>query len=329
MVNRNVTLAFSAEMASSDGIQLFDLDNLQEPDGSIGYSPSATAYFALHLCPGDSDALRYLRTVAADGPAPNVAPFSVFEPAWVLWNLKFLPMDETMSALCKPHLDCLENEWTPGKGVGFAVNYPPKDGDCTSITYDVLTHFGRSLDLDAVLRYEAPYYFRCFDPESTPSISTNIHVLSALREAGLGGGHPAVQKVLHFLREIRAGSPFWLDKWHASPYYTTGLGVIACNGLDDEMGREAVHWIVNSQNDDGSWGYYDMPTAEETAYCLQALALWRESGKGVRDGALERGAVWLAEHIDPPYPPLWIGKCLYCPVRVVRSAILSALVLVT
>jgi halimadienyl-diphosphate synthase len=138
-----------------------------------------------------------------------------------------------------------------------------------------------------------------------------------------------VQKVLHFLREIRAGNPFWLDKWHASPYYTTGLGVIACSGLDDEIGRSAVHWIVNSQNDDGSWGYYDIPTAEETAYCLQALALWRNSGKAVRDGALERGAVWLAEHIDPPYPPLWIGKCLYCPVRVVRSAILSALVLVT
>jgi hypothetical protein len=43
---------------------------------------------------------------------------------------------------------------------------------------------------------------------------------------------------------------------------------------------------------------------------------------------LRRGAAWLAEHAEPPYPPLWIGKCLYCPVLVVRSAVLSALMLV-
>jgi hypothetical protein len=29
--------------------------------------------------------------------------------------------------------------------------------------------------------------------------------------------------------------------------------------------------------------------------------------------------------MDPPYPPLWIGKSLYSPGLVVRSAILSAL----
>jgi halimadienyl-diphosphate synthase len=261
---------------------------------------------------------------------PNVAPFDVFEPAWVLWNFKHLSLDAKMKALCQPHLDFLEDSWTPGKGVGFAANYAAKDGDCTSITYDVLTHFGNSLDLDAVFQYESPYYFRCFDLESTPSISTNIHVLSALKEAGLDNMHPAVQKVLHLLSEIRAGDPFWLDKWHASPYYTTGLAVLACIGYDADLAYDAVKWIIDTQNDNGAWGYYNMPTAEETAYCLQSLAIWnRETSNSIPDRVLERGVSWLIEHMDPPYPPLWIGKCLYCPIWVVRSAILSALMLIT
>ncbi len=88
-----------------------------------------------------------------------------------------------------------------------------------------------------------------------------------------------------------------------------------------------MYWILETQNEDGSWGYY-IPTAEETAYCLQALVIWKRSGHPVPDEVLQRGAGWLTAHMDDPLPPLWIGKCLYCPVYVVRSAILSALMLV-
>jgi len=47
-------------------------------------------------------------------------------------------------------------------------------------------------------------------------------------------------------------------------------------------------------------------------------------GDSVRRGG---GARWLAEHAEGPYTPLWIGKSLYSPNLVVRSAILSALIL--
>jgi halimadienyl-diphosphate synthase len=329
MISRFVTLGFSAEMAGSDGINLLDIDNLQQADGSVSYSPSATAYFALHVRRRDPDALHYLEQITTEGCAPNVAPFDIFETAWVLWNLQFVSLDRRMRALCQPHLEFLEESWEPGLGAGFAVGYAPRDGDETSIVFDVLTHFGRSADIEAVLHYETPFYFRCFDLESTPSISTNIHALSALREAKLGPDHPAVQKLLDFLRGIRGENPFWFDKWHASPYYSTGHAIIACMDYDDELASEALGWILHTQNPDGSWGYYDIPTAEETAYCLQALAVWRERKHGVPDDTLRRGAAWLTSHADPPYPPLWIGKCLYSPVLVVRSAILSALMLVT
>ena len=102
--------------------------------------------------------------------------------------------------------------------------------------------------------------------------------------------------------------------------------MIACAGYTDWLADDALYWILETQNHDGSWGYY-VPTAEETAYCLQALVAWKRSGHPVPREALKRGAAWLVRHMDQPYPPLWIGKCLYCPVLVVRSAILSALTL--
>jgi halimadienyl-diphosphate synthase len=44
MISRNVTMAFSAEMAGIDGQHMLDIENLQESNGSVGVSPSATAY---------------------------------------------------------------------------------------------------------------------------------------------------------------------------------------------------------------------------------------------------------------------------------------------
>lgn len=330
MINRFVTVAFSAEMVGPDGLHLLDVENLQEANGSVGHSPSATAYFALHVRRHDPAALGYLREVTAhdDGGAPDVAPFDVFERAWTLWNLALTgPLDHETLALCQPHLDFLEAAWGPEQGIGFAAGYTPKDGDVTSLVYEVLTRLGRPVGLETVLRYEEDERFRCYALEANPSISTNVHVLGALRQVGFGIQHPSVQKVRRFLRQRQTPQRFWFDKWHISPYYPTAHAVIACAGYDDDLAGGAVRWILETQNLDGSWGYY-LPTAEETAYCLQALVAWKRHGGQVPDDVLKRGATWLADHMEPPYPPLWTGKCLYCPVLVVRSAILSALELV-
>ena len=328
VVDRTVTVAFSSEMAGFDGQHLLNVGNLQEANGSVGTSPSATAYFALYMRRGDLRALNYLRRVAADGTAPNVEPFEVFEIAWTLWNLMLTDaLDDELLTLCQPHLDTLETAWEPGRGVGHTASYTLSEGDDTSLTYEVLAHFGRAIDLESVLNYEHIFYFRCFELESTPSVSANIHVLGALRKAGLDNQHPSVQKVLLFLEKVRVDKTFWFDKWHASPYYATAHGIIACAGYADALVHSAVSWILATQKKEGAWGYY-MPSAEETAYCLQALAVWKRQGYNVPNKVLARGIKWLVQHADPPYPPLWIGKCLYCPELVIKSAILSAWALV-
>lgn len=327
MISRHVTIAFSTEMAGTDGKHMLDIENLQEGNGSVGLSPSATAYFATYIRRGDEASLEYLRKIAKpDGGMPNVAPFDVFEIAWSLWNLSLNPDLEVTSKL-KPHIDFLSRVWEPRRGVSFATDYSVKDSDDTVITYSTLLRFGIEKDLASVLAYEEKDHFRCFDLEVNPSISANIHILDALRQAGLSRKILSIQKILAFLRKARGENPFWVDKWHASAYYPTAHAVLACTGFDDELVADSVEWILKTQNSDGSWGTY-LPTAEETAYALQALWTWNEKAARVPKSVFRNGARWLQEHVDQPYPPLWIGKCLYNPRLVIRSAVISALTLV-
>jgi halimadienyl-diphosphate synthase len=120
MISRRVTMAFSAEMAGTDEKHMLDIENLQESNGSVGVSPSATAYFATYVKKGDESSLKYLQIIMKpDGGMPNVAPFDVFETAWSLWNLGMIPGFEVTAKL-KPHIDFLSNAWEPRRGVGYA-----------------------------------------------------------------------------------------------------------------------------------------------------------------------------------------------------------------
>ncbi len=326
MINRNMTMAFSAEMAGVDGQHMLDIENLQESNGSVGVSPSATAYFATYIKKGDATSLKYLRdTIKPDGGMPNVAPFDVFEIAWALWNLSLIP-DLGHDEKLKPHLEFLSKAWRPQVGIGFAADYTVKDSDDTGLVFDTLLRFGIEKDLASVLAYEEEDHFRCFDLEVNPSISANIHVLGALAQAGLDKNNSSVQKVLDFLGEAKGNDPFWIDKWHSSPYYATAHAVIACAGIANEFVSGAVEWLIKTQNPDGSWGTY-LSTAEETAYAIQALWVWNEKAASVPRSVFRQGAQWLEDHMYETYPPLWIGKCLYSPNLVIRSAVISALAL--
>ncbi len=329
-INRYISSAFSAEMAGQDGRHILDIENLQEANGSVGCSPSATAYFAFNARSGDQRALAYLHNVVDPrGGAPDFSPIDVFEIGWTLWNLHlFAEIDKTLQTLYEPYLDILQRAWTPGVGIGIASSSTLKDGDDTGLVFEVLKFYGREPDIEAVLNYEEEHHFRCYALEADPSISTNVHVLGAFWRAGFEKDHPTVRKVLAFLHQMRQGDKYWSDKWHASPYYATAHAVIlACHYDDNNICQEAVDWILGTQKTDGSWGFYGTSTAEETAYCLQALAIWRRHGGSAPAAAIKRAAAWLQEHGEPPYPPLWIGKGLYTPELVVRSAVLSALLL--
>jgi halimadienyl-diphosphate synthase len=320
------TPSFSAEAVGQDHLNILDADNLQAPNGSVAFSPSATAFFVRYVKHGNQEALAYLEDVInEDGATPYVGPIEVFDRGWSLWNLSLsASLIEEFRDSINLHIELLIDEWQHGKGIASAVGLPLLDGDDTSIVFAALFRLGcSSLDVEAVLSYKAAFNFKCYPLESDPSTSTNVHVLDALRQV-LSSEHEGIRVALNFLRRTRTSNSYWLDKWHASPYYPTSHAVIALKGLDNEMAIDAVNWILATQRKDGSWGWYQS-TAEETAYALQALALWHLDYKNnIPKSVLSKGYEWLMENVEEPYPPLWIGKCLYTPKIPVKSAILSA-----
>lgn len=71
----------------------------------------------------------------------------------------------------------------------------------------------------------------------------------------------------------------------------------------------------------GAWGVF-RGTCEETAYAV--LALMRASPKAALP--IRRGVEFLLDNRnEAPVPELWVGKGLYAPLLVVRSAVLSAI----
>lgn len=329
LINQTVSLAFSAEMIGKNNLNLLDVDHLQEPNGSIAYSPSATSFYAMYVNGGDAAALDYLNRVAMRGAVPTAAPIDVFEVAWAIWNLALGGMLEHMPltfALAQPGLDFLEASWTPGRGIGYTSQWVRTDGDCTGLVYELLTRLGRSAVVDDLFIYEAEDGFLTLPLESGRSLSANVHILGALSAAGYDVDSRPVQKILGFLARSRTPDGYWYDKWHASPFYPTGHGIIACLDYAPALVEDALQWIISTQRESGAWGYF-LPTAEETGYALQALIMAQRHGYAVPAQAVQRGAAWLEWHATDPYVPLWIGKSLYTPVKVVESTILSALLL--
>jgi halimadienyl-diphosphate synthase len=218
----------------------------------------------------------------------------------------------------------LQRNWKPSQGIGLSIGYSIPDGDDTSLVYEVLSKFNLAPDIDSVLAFEEEDHFRTYHFEANSSRSVNIHSLGALRTLGLDVGHPTIQKLLQYLTNTKITDAYWVDKWNLTPYYTTSHAIITCAGYANHLVESSIAWILSTQLPDGSWGQHGS-TAEETAYALQALNIWKQKGGQVSKDVIKKGAEWLKAHSEPPYAPLWIGKGLYCPTNVVRSAILSAL----
>lgn len=328
LYSRKVSSTHSLEFMGS-GLNLGLLGNLQEPNGSFGNSPSATAYVLTH-CPENQPARKYLREVSMldSGSAMSAHPVEVFNKSWVLYNLELTGTFNDYFDLLHGHIDSLYKSWDNVRGVGFSRDYPVPDLDDTAVVFKLLKRAGFPVSADPFLQYEKDTYFTCYTFERTPSIGANVHLLDALG-AYLGYEHRPrmVKKILRFLRTVRQQEGYWLDKWHISPYYITSHAIIASIGFDKALARDAVNWILSTQRSDGSWGWYH-PTAEETAYCLQALITYHNQVDRLNTSAIYQGADYLYQQYGAwKMPSMWIEKCLYTPEHIVESTILSALIM--
>jgi len=326
LYSREVTVAHSLEFLG-DNLDVERARDAQEVNGSFGNSPSATAYFLTRL-PDDPAARRYLTEVMASngGAAVPLHPVEIFDQSWMLYNLDLAGLLDDLRDEVRPCFDHFYRAWDDERGLGFSRQYSVPDLDDTAVVFKLLRKRGYDLDPLVFTAYEREDHLACFPYERNPSVGVHVHLLDTLHMCPDWEPRPrVVDKILGFLRRTRVNYAYWFDKWHVSPYYATSHAVVALIGFDDEMARDAVAWIVASQRSDGSWGW-GRPTAEETAYCLQALAAYyRHTGSPNRT-VLSRAAQYLYEHHEPGnYPPMWIDKCLYTPSQIVHSAVVSAL----
>jgi halimadienyl-diphosphate synthase len=302
-------------------------------NGSIGNSPAATAYY-LSMGIQDERAVKYLEDVQkAVGHVNILYPFRTFELTWVLNNLDFSGIHITEFA-DKPIWESLQKLLT-SEGIGLDTTFGIPDGDITSVTSRLLIDAGYKVDPMILAKYEnkEKQLFRTYHFERNMSVGTNIHALEALQAMTDYPNRLEVQdQIAVAILDKRIFNIYWLDKWHASPYYATShvlIGFLRQGGYLIPTCRPSVDWILHTQREDGSWGFYTEGTAEETAYALTALLHYHRY-QPVNEDVLHRGAAYLArtyEGAGSTYPALWIDKSLYVPHDVVRAAVLAALML--
>lgn len=324
--------------------------------GGYGNSPSATAAVLMHSPSWDNTAEDWLRSLASrsitgatHGGMPCSHPADAFEAGWVLHLL----LHGGLLPRKMPHhsyhqiIQWLQNCLSEA-GVSFAREVSaatlPCDMDDTALTLAVLRQCGVRVPLNSLWTFEAPTHFVSYAGERTTSTSANAHALEAVLSADpiewtqLAGRR---RKLITYLLGERTMQGFWRDKWHLSSYYATMSCVLALTKVPyRELGNDVLvptfAWLIWTQHPDGGWGI-KRSTLEETAYALLALRAllrtrpgWPLARTQRGNSALERGRAYLMQHygeLKLPHmlPAYWLDKTLYCPTRVVRAAVLSAL----
>lgn len=321
-----ITTAHSLEFLGSD-VDASRLHEVQSENGSIGNSPAATAFMLLHCeNPHARAYLEQCMSKSGDGGVPVLEPFENFEALWVAYNL-FLGGTPASALLAPEYRPVLQTALATG-GVRLSPSFPVPDADNTAVALLLLHEAGEEVDPSVLQHFELDELFMTYPFERGPSTSANIHVLAALsRFPSYMGRDRAIRKILNFLADSRHKGGYWFDKWHISPYYATSHAIVAMSELPAEYRAsaaplidEAINWIIHTQHENGSWGYWGVPTTEETAYAVLALRYAEGSVRGT-EGALHSGISYLQAFRMAPRPALWIGKCLYYPTNVVDSAI--------
>lgn len=309
----------------------------QGANGAVGNSPAATAYF-LDTTQDTTQvenkaALRYLEAClghAGGATAPVLHPAETFELLWAAYHLYLggVPSQQLLRPAERRHL----KQALRSGGVSLSPTFPIPDADDTAVALLLLHDLGEPVDPGVLKAFEArDGSFVSFPYERHSSVGVNAHVLHALGHVpGYPDAEAAMERIVNYLADQHSGL-YWIDKWHISPLYATSHVLCVLDNLPAPWrGRLAYQaersreWLRQSQNLDGSWGFYGQSTPEETAYGLLALTASADD-RDVRHCEAAANYLRQATSDGESHPAMWIDKCLYIPPLVVDAAIQAAL----
>ena len=170
---------------------------------------------------------------------------------------------------------------------------------------------------------------------SAPDLTA--HVLQALgaipADERDGRIRRAVRHGVEYLRRSQLSDGSWLPLWfgnqftsgHANPVLGTAFVLPALLEVGErDAARKGLAYLVGAQTDDGGWGGATgvMPSVEETAVAVSALAQSPLSSGSAEAQALDRAADWLLRKVeagawsDPSpiglyFSKLWYSEKLY------------------
>jgi halimadienyl-diphosphate synthase len=319
LLGEPTSLMYSLETVPPDPA-LRALERFTGPDGSLANSPSATA--ALWTATGGPlpAYLNHVSGLDADGGVPSLYPTEAFELAWVLHHLQLAGLLEPDT----PGIGKLARLVGPRGRMGLSQTFPLPDPDDSAMALLVLHAAGYDVveRLDGLLAFEGKDCFFTYPGERDGSVTPNARVLEALSLRP--GAYPAQRrKIVDFLLASRREGAWWYDKWHVSPYYATAQVTFALTTATDVPMRATGRWLLDTQRPDGSWGGYRDGTPEETGYAVLNLDALARRGFKVPAATWERAGRYLVDHLDGPFPELWVGRSLYTPLAVVRAAVLA------
>lgn len=299
-------------------------------NGSMLGSPSATVSLLRQFPDWRTrfpKSVAYLEELLAQNGSglPTVAPYDIYERAWILYYLHHGNLLDGRAGLLQPHYEYLLRSWRP-EGVGFSsIMFP--DSDDTAMTLLALHRAGYDVDGACLLAYERDRHFAVYEYELDPSVSANLHVLEALETLPEHDRPRVRDKILDYLFRARHHGSFWSDKWHASVHYPTSQALLILASYAPDSLDDTLDWFLHTQHANGAWGQY-MPTLEETAHTLLALLHYHRTVRPLPREPLHRAARYLLTQEHPfehHYPELWIAKVLYAPALAIRGVILAAL----
>jgi halimadienyl-diphosphate synthase len=317
------TLPYSLEFLGDD-VDRERAAGLLSENGSVFNSPSTTAFVLKHT--GMPSAYAYLcRTLmqTGDGSVMTVHPFEIFEISWIICNHIIGGLD--VREIYGKYYSFLLQSMSP-KGVGASVYFPLPDADDTALVAKVLAHNGVFISPSVFESYDAGKYFLTYGFEETESsVTTNVHILDFLKECGDFSQNLATrERILEFLQKEMIYPGYWIDKWHASAYYPTSHAVIALSHVDDSLASRAVGWVMETQKENGMWGYEE-GTIEETAYAVQALLYYHMHVERIDLEPVAKAIPYISIMNMKECPEFWMAKGLYVPTNIVRSAVASAM----
>ena len=329
MANPAVSLANSMEYRRGKDVPDI-LDAVQGRNGAIANSPSTTSFLAMVSDGQNQAALDWLDMIAQRPYGiPDFHPWTNFEVAWVMEHLSYSGIPLTDFASLDVWQPLLEN-LTP-EGISIHPTYLIKDGDTTSVTMHVLRAAGFDVSYEPLKYWEHPEkrIIQTFYFERNMSVITNVHALEALKHMPEYPERDVVwNSIIRSILLLQKYHCFWIDKWHASPFYATAHTIIALLNAGEHQLVEysgAIEWLLHTQHADGSWGYFGIGTSEETAFALLTLMHYNDTMESIDKDILHRGIEFLyrQQDLQVPHPELYIGKVLYAPIDVIEALILA------